>query len=582
MRAIAAATDSGTVSLFTSSAENDAEVLNSFTRLVHEFDPDIIVGFESNRTHWPYLAERSKCLNKTLSVGRDSSEPHTSVFGHVSITGRANLDLFEVVSDMPEVKVKTINNMARYLEIPPADKTIAFDEWDRYGLWMTEAGRNQLLQNAKAEAQACLALARAAIDYPEQLSAITGLPLDQVMTAAVGFRLDSYLIRQADGIGELVPTKNKQPFLTYRGAIVLEPETGLHENVVVLDFASMYPRLMEKYNLSPDTLVKPNDQMPDDAVYVIPEIGHRFLRKPDGFYKTALKALIEERARIRKEITNLASHSTMYRVLMERERALKVVTNACYGYAGWAGARWYVREVAESAAALGRQTITETIEKARQLGLEVFYGDTDSIFVSSEKARIDELIGWVKSHLGLEIRIEREYVRVLFIEAMKRYAGLRKDGELDIVGLEFVRGDWSDIARRVQEQVLQSILIHESTAKAIDTVRETIRRLQKGEIPIADLTIRKTLTKPIEKYRVRAPQVEVARKLMTEGWRITLGDKVAYVIVKGSGKLFQKAKPYNQVKPEEVDMEYYVENQVMPAAMRILERFGVKEEQLLT
>ncbi len=75
--------------------------------------------------------------------------------------------------------------------------------------------------------------------------------------------------------------------------------------------------------------------------------------------------------------------------------------------------------------------------------------------------------------------------------------------------------------------------------------------------------------------------VEVARELISQGWRITLGDKVAYVIVKGPGKLFQKAKPYNQVKPEEVDIEYYLENQVKPAAMRILERFGVKEEQLL-
>jgi DNA polymerase I len=339
---------------------------------------------------------------------------------------------------------------------------------------------------------------------------------------------------------------------------------------------------MKKYNLSPDTLVKPYEQVPDQSVYVIPETNHRFLGQPDGFYRIVLTALIEERRRIRKDIANLSSHSTMYRVLRERERALKVITNACYGYAAWAGARWYVREVAESAAALGRQTITETIEKANSLGLKVIYGDTDSIFVSSEKAKIDELIGWVRSQLGLEIKVEREYVRVLFTEAMKRYAGLRKDGELDIVGLEAVRGDWSVIAHRVQEDVLQSILRRDSTREAIDGVRETIRRVQRGEVPIADLTIRKTLTKPLEKYEVRAPHVEVARKLMAQGWHIMLGDKVAYVIVKGSGKLFQKAKPYNLVKPEEVDTEYYVENQVKPAAMRILERFGVKEEQLLT
>jgi DNA polymerase I len=581
VRAIAAATTSSAVSLFTSSDESDAQVLDSFTGLVNEFDPDVIVGFESNRTHWRYLTERSTHLNKPLSIARDSSRPHAGVFGQMSVIGRASLDLFEVASSIPELRVKTITNMARYLEIPSTATTITFDEWDRYGLWMTEAGRNQLLQNTKADAQDCLAIARAVIDYPGQLSAITGLPLDQVMAASVAFRVDSYLIRQAHAICELVPPRKERAQFRYRGAMVLEPETGLHENVALLDFASMYPSLIKKYNLSPDTLVKPDEQMPDDSVHVIPEVGHRFRREPDGFYRIVLTALIEERQRIQREIANLASHSTMYRVLRERERAIKWVTNACYGYAAWSGARWYAREVAESAAALGRRTITETIEKAKSLGLKIIYGDTDSIFVSNDQDRIDELIRWVESHLGLKIKIEREYVRVFFTEAMNRYAGLRENGELDIVGLEFVRGDWSGLARQVQEQVLQSILIHGSTTEAIERVRETIRRLQRGEISISDLAIRKTLTKPIEKYRVRTPHVEASRKLMKQGWSITVGDRVAYVIVKGPGKLFQKAKPYNQVNPEEVDTEYYLENQVMPAAMRILERFGVKEVQLL-
>ena len=578
VRVIATATDSG-VSLFSTSDELDDDVLNSFVKLVHEYDPDIIVGFESNRSQWRYLTDRATRRNKGLPLGRDMSEPHTSVFGHVSIGGRANLDLFELASGMLEVKVKTIDNLAKYLDIPATD-VHTIDEWERYGLWMSEEGRKRLLENAKSEAQVCLSIARAAIDYPEQLSAITGLPLDQVMTAAVGFRVDSYLIREAHAIGELVPSKSEQPFFTYRGAIVREPETGLHENIAVLDFASMYPSLMKKYNLSPDTLVKTNEQVPEDSVYVIPELGHRFRREPDGFYRIALTTLIEERARVRKEITSLPSHSTLYRVLRERERALKVVANACYGYAAWAGARWYVKEVAESAAALGRETVTETIKKARSLGLKVIYGDTDSIFVSNDKPKVEELRGWVKSQLGLEIKVEREYVRLLFIEAMKRYAGLRNDGELDIVGLEVVRGDWSDIARQVQEQVLQSILIRQSTTDAIETVRENIRRLRQGEVSIADLVIRKALTKPIEKYKVRVPHVEVAKMLVTEGWRITLGDKVAYVIVKGSGKLFQKARPYNQVKAEDVDIEYYMENQVKPAVMRILERFGVTEEKV--
>jgi len=406
------------------------------------------------------------------------------------------------------------------------------------------------------------------------------LPLDQVMAAAVGFRVDCYLVRKAHQIGELIPRRNEQPFYTYRGAIVLEPQTGVHDDIAVLDFSSMYPNLMMKYNLSPDTLVKEDEKVSKESVFVITEVEHRFRKEPAGFYRIVLSELMDQRAIVQKELEEIGAKSTRYRVLKERERAIKIITNACYGYAGWAGARWYVREVAESATALGREAITKTIQKAEWMGLKIIYGDTDSIFVRNEEKKIDQLRKWAMKELGLEIRIAHEYRRVIFTEAMKRYAGLLPDGRLDIVGLEVVRGDWSEIARQVQEQVLVSILRDQSVDKAITNVRETIRRLRNNEVAIADLTIRKTLLKPIEEYRISAPHVEVAKKLLKQGWDLGVGDVVGYVIVKGAGKLFQKARPYNQVKPEDVDVEYYLENQVKPAAMRILERFAVSEKQL--
>ena len=581
VRAIGVATDSGEVELFRTSADDDLTTLKAFIDYVEKYDPDIIVGFESTRLHWPYLIKRCKQRKEALTMGRDSSEPHSSVFGHVSIIGRANLDLSDLASGIFEVKVKTIENTATFFQLPSSDKVRTVDELNRYSLWTKDEERRGLLENTKLVAKACLVVAQAAIDYPMQLSAITGLPLDQVISAAVGFRVDSYFIRQAHQIGELIPTKNEQPFFTYQGAVVIEPESGTHENVAVLDFTSMYPSLMRKYNLSPDTLVKGDEKVSAGLVYVIPQVGHRFRKEPDGFYRIVLTSLIENREAIKREMENQTSDSTTYKVLKERERAVKMITNACYGYAGWAGARWYVREVAESATALGRETITKTIEKAKLLGMNIIYGDTDSIFVTNDAHKINQLIDWVDSDLGLEIRVERRYVRILFTEAMKRYAGLRTDGGLGFVGLEVVRGDWSDIAREVQEEVLVHVLKDQSTRMAIESVNEMIQRLRRGEVPIARLTIRKTLTKPIEKYAVRTPHVEVARQMMKEEWDMTLGDKVAYVVRKGSGPLYKRAKPPNRVRLEEVDLEYYVDNQIKPAALRILERLGVDEGRLL-
>jgi DNA polymerase I len=580
VRAIGVATSQARFDVLVAKGEDDSQVLTDFVNLVSKFDPDIVVGFESNSIAWPYLMERSKFRKIKLNVGRDESEPHTSLYGHVSLAGRANVDVFEVAGGMQEVKVKTLENVAEFLQIPSAGKIKTIEESERYQLWKDESGRERLVQNAKTNAQALLELAEVTINYPIQLSALTRLPLDQVMAAAVGFRVDSYLIKQAHMIGELIPTRIEQPFYTYRGALVLEPKTGLHDNIVVLDFSSMYPNLMEKYNLSPDTLVRPGEIVSEDSVFMIPEVKHRFRKKPDGFYRIVLSTLIQQREVIKKEMEGLEEKSTRYRVLRERERAVKIVTNACYGYAGWAGARWYAKEVAESATALGREVIHKTIEEAESLGLNVIYGDTDSIFVRDDPEKVRQLQAWAEREFGLDIRREREFTRILFTEAMKRYAGLLRKGSLDIVGLEVVRGDWSDIARQVQEQVLTRILRDQSTEKAIDDVQTTIRRLRNGEVPLADLTIRKTLTKPIEDYAVRTPHVEVAKLLVKQGWDLAVGDKVAYVVTKGSGKLFQKAKPSSQAKPEDVDIDYYLDNQIKPAAMRILERFGVTGKQL--
>lgn len=580
IRAIAVATGKGKVETLVNEGKNDSQLLKDFMAFTRKFDPDIIVGFESNSSAWPYISQRCKHQKIKLALGRDDSEPYTSMFGHVSVAGRANLDLSDIAGGIPEIKVKTIENVAKYLQIASAAKIKTIEESERFSIWKDESERQKLIENTKANAQTLLELAEATINFPMQLSALTGLPLDEVMSAAVGFRVDSYLTKQAHTIGELIPHRVEQPFYTYRGAIVLEPKTGLHEKIVVLDFSSMYPTLMEKYNLSPDTLVNPQEKVSEDSVYLIPEVNHRFRKQPDGFYRTVLTELIEQRSQIKVELAKLQEKSTRYRVLRERERAVKIIANACYGYAGWAGARWYAKEVAESAAALGRETITRTIDKAQVIGLEVIYGDTDSVFVSDDRQKVEQLVKWVELELGLEIKRDREYVRVLFTEAMKRYAGLLSDGSLDIVGLEVVRGDWSDIAREVQQQVLTRILRDQSTEKAIEDVRTIIRMLKKGEVPTKSLTIRKTLTKPIEDYKVRTPHVEVAKQLLKQGWDLSVGDKVAYVIVNGSGKLFEKAKPVSQVNLRDIDIQYYLENQIKPAAMRILERFGVNERQL--
>lgn len=562
--------------------KNDKTLLQEFIAHVRNFDPDIIVGFDTNAHDWPYLTERCRKLEMKLGMDRVGTEPHRSVYGHMSLTGRANLDLSDFVDEFPEVKVKTLENFADYLGILKIEDRTLVEDIDVADYWDDKKKRETLIEFSTENIHSIMGITDAILDFALQLSALVGLPSDHVGTAVVGFRVESFLMKRAQKIGELIPRRIEQPYRSYAGGIVLQPEAGLHENIAVLDFKSMYPNLMITFNLSPDTYVSPKDSVPSDKVYEAPEVKHRFLKDPPGFYKEALSYLIKTRDEIREKMKKIRRESTEYRVLDARQKAVKVLTNASYGYAGWVGARWYMKPVAEAATAWGRQTILETVKTAKKFGLKVVYGDTDSLFVTNEPEKIRKLSKEIHERQGLEISPDKVYTRVFFTEAKKRYAGLLPDGQLDIVGLEVIRGDWAAVAKKVQEKVLEIILKEQSPEKAVEFTQQFISELRQKRVPYRDLIIWKTLTKPVEEYEVKASHVEAAKMLKQKGWKLAAGDKVGYVVVVGTGRLYERIRPYIFASYDDIDVEYYVSKQVVPAAARILESFGITEEQLLS
>jgi DNA polymerase I len=557
-----------------SAKDSDDEPIEGFSRIQQKSDPDVVFSFGGNTFDWPYLIKRANKTKAKLSVGRDDGPARQSLYGHFSLTGRANVDLLDFSQDLYDVKIKTVENVARYLGVEAS--TPAIDETEYYDHW-TRQDRSGLVEQMKARATSIFNVGEDALDYALQLSNLSALPPDQVLAAAVGFRVDNYMMLEAHKLGELIPGREELNIIPYKGAIVLEPSVGLHDNVAVLDFSAMYPSLMVKYNISPDTLVDRGG----DGVFEVPEVGHHFRKNPPGFYKIVLSQLIASRQAAKREAAKTPRGTPEHKILKAREKATKVITNATYGYAGWAGSRWYSREVAESAAALGRDTINKSIDIAKNLGLKVLYGDTDSLFVQYEEKLVNQFIKEIDKNLGLEINLGQLYKRILFTEAKKKYAGLLDDGELDVVGMEAIRGDWSNLARNVQNEVLKLVLQDGDPGRARSYVTSLVRDLESAKVPKSSLVIWKTLTKRPDEYEVNAPHVEVARKMAKEGWPVTVGDKVGFIITKKPGKLYQKAEPHFKVSLDQVDYEYYVRNQIVPAATRVLEVFGVAEKDLL-
>ena len=221
-----------------------------------------------------------------------------------------------------------------------------------------------------------------------------------------------------------------------------------------------------------------------------------------------MRSLVQHRIALKKKLAVLDKKDKNYKMLDIRQKTIKILTNAFYGYTGWAQAKWYRRECAEATSAWGRFFIKKANDIAREMGLEVLYGDTDSLFVTVKdggdlQKAIEEFIKKVKEELPLDMDVDNVYKVIFFTESKKRYAGLTSKGEIVVRGLEVRRGDWCELAKELQSEVIRIILEEENPEKAAKFVKDTIGKVKDGKIPLEKLVIHKTLTKRRGKLRER-------------------------------------------------------------------------------
>jgi DNA polymerase Pol2 len=324
---------------------------------------------------------------------------------------------------------------------------------------------------------------------------------------------------------------------------------------------------------------------------IVPEVGHKFCKDKKGLVPKILEELIEARTKVKVEMRKHPEKSKEHRVLHFHQWGLKILANSAYGYLGYARARWYSREAAESTTALGRHYVHETMDKAEAAGFHVFYADTDSIFIKLGDKTVEEAKKFVEKinkelPAKMELEFQGYYPRGIFVSkregtaAKKRYALIRDDGTIEIKGFEFVRSDWANIAKETQEKVIEAVLKEGKPEKAIAIVKKVIKDVRDRKVDVEDLIIYTKMVRKVSSYEQQAPHVKAAKKLIGAGEKIGPGSVLEYVVVKGSGSISDRSIPVQLLGKKEYDADYYINNQILPAVMKILKELGVKEENL--
>ena len=347
----------------------------------------------------------------------------------------------------------------------------------------------------------------------------------------------------------------------YRGGMVVEPIEGIHFDVIVLDFASLYPSIIKVNNLSYETVRCPHEECKKN---MIPQTNHWACTKKNGLTSLIIGSLRDLRVNYyknqarKKDITE--EDRQLYTVVTQ---ALKVILNASYGVMGAEIFPLYFLPAAESTTGMGRHIILDTIEKCKESGIDVLYGDTDSIFVKNlTQEQIDSLIIRAKDDHNVELEVDKEFRYVVLSNRKKNYLGVTKDGKADVKGLTGKKSHTPKFIKTLFYELLD-ILAKVQTKEDFDNAKSQItkkisyyaKKVQEKEIPLTDLAFNVMMSKAPAEYVKTIPQHIRAAKQLETIREIKKGDIISYV------KILNKpgVKPVEMAKQSEIDSSKYME-----------------------
>ena len=591
-----------------SGAKKDVEFVNDerelivrFKDVIREYEPDYLTGYFSDGFDFPYLRGRADKYKIKLDLGIDGSNVRFSK-GRGSktakICGIPHIDAFKFVRrvlagelNLPAYDLDTVANSLLGTGKSGANVENLYRAWDKGGKAIEEFCEYNLV-----DAKITLQLTEKLLPHVNEFIKLCGLLPEEITRMSYGRLVENFVLNNLEQFNEIAPNRPHSGIMNERegkkieGAFVYQPTAGVYEDVAVLDFKSLYPTIISAHNICPSTLTDSEKEVNKSPEIKIDgtDTHFCFTYKYDGIFPKLIREILVRRNRVKEMLKKDKKDPA----LNARQYGLKILANSAYGYLGFFGARWYCKECAASTTAYGRDYIKKLMERAEKEKLKVIYGDTDSIFISLGKGKsmkdAEKFLKDVNNDLPslMELELDGFYKRGIFVTkkgdsekgAKKKYALITEDKKIKIVGFETVRGDWSKIAKEVQEKVLEIILKENDVKKAIEYVKEIVKKTKEGKIPIKKMIIKKRLIKEIEDYVAIGPHVNVAKKLVKRGETVGAGSDILYVVQPGKGNIGARALPSDEAKI--YDPEYYINHQIIPVVERILSAVGYEKEDV--
>lgn len=434
-----------------------------------------------------------------------------------------------------------------------------------------------------------------------EMARVTGLPLQSAARLSPGSGISAMQIRTALQMGVLVPWQKQQAELpktaldlvaSDQGGLVYQPLIGLHEQVAELDFVSMYPSIMARFNISPETIASAaHTQAAVSRLHPLSEDTQPAL------IPQTLSPLLEKRLELKKRLAALPPADPRRKPYKACASAHKWLLVTCFGYLGYKNARFGRIEAHEAVTAYGREALLRAKEAAEEQGFEVLHLYVDGLWVkkagAGQVADFQPLLEEIARRTGLPIALEGIYRWIAFLPSRQderlavpnRYFGVFQDGSLKVRGLELRRRDTPLWIAEVQQTILECLAEAPTAAAArqrlpliLQFVRAALAELQDGRVPPEKLLLAQKLSRELDAYRQPSPVARAARQLQTQGKLRRPGQCVRFWYVgEQSGVLaWDAGKP---PQPAMLDQRRY-RQLLLRAVGTLLQPLGIDEKHL--
>lgn len=558
------------------------ELLTAFKKTIEEFQPDFLVGYNSDTFDFHYLKRRAEKYGVRFDLGLDHSLADIGK-NETNIRGVTHIDIYKFVSRILGSKLATdtyrLGEVAIEL-LGEEKKNVDLDSFSM--IWDTQPEKLKPYcdYNLK-DAELIYKLSKKVLPLIKELVKLTALDLFGVSRGSYSQYVEGFLMKESRYSDELILPKPLYKEYAERKTHsietehVSEPNPGIYNNVAVYDFTALYPSIVATHNISPGSL---GCRCCDE---IVPTQETHFCQRVSGFVPKLINSLIDRKQRI---YAMASDDLEQKKLLSARQESLSIISNALYAHFGYPYSRWYDRDCAIAINAYAKVYVTRVIDSLNEKGFEVLYADSDEVFVhlvNKTKEDLEKFFDELNTSLPEKMNLVSEgvYPKALFVSAKsgkgarRKYALLSDKGYLKIKGLEATKANTATIAKEIQEKVLNLILKDEGKREALDYVKKMIEDVKEHRISISKMIIYTNLQKDLSKYENIAPHVAVARKMLAQGFSVAKGSIIPYVVSSGEGSIAERSTSPNEVK--EYDAEYYVEHQIIPVVEKIFEASGI-------